>query len=70
MWELLDRRGTEYPAEHNVGQLYHAKPALVSHYKALHPCNACNPGIGRTTKCAHWMTSGQVVEMRELRCES
>jgi D-lactate dehydrogenase len=54
MWELLDRRGAEYPAEHNVGHLYHAKPALVDHYRALDPCNLFNPGIGRTTKCSHW----------------
>lgn len=54
MWELLDQRGAEYPAEHNVGHLYHAKPALVQHYKTLDPCNIFNPGIGRTTKCAHW----------------
>ena len=56
MWNLLDQRGAEYPAEHNVGHLYHAKPALVEHYKALDPCNAFNPGIGRTTKCLHWKT--------------
>ncbi|MGY3604894.1 MULTISPECIES: D-lactate dehydrogenase [unclassified Bradyrhizobium] len=56
MWKLLDQRGAEYPAEHNVGHLYHAKPALVEHYKALDPCNAFNPGIGRTTKCLHWKT--------------
>jgi D-lactate dehydrogenase (quinone) len=54
MWGLLDQRGAEYPAEHNVGHLYHAKPALVEHYQALDPCNAFNPGIGRTTKCLHW----------------
>ncbi len=54
MWELLDRRGSDYLAEHNVGHLYHARPALVAHYKTLDPCNAFNPGIGRTTKCAHW----------------
>ena len=28
MWALLDGRGAEYPAEHNVGRLYRAKPAL------------------------------------------
>jgi D-lactate dehydrogenase (quinone) len=55
MWELLDLRGAEYPAEHNVGHLYNAKPALVAHYKELDPCNAFNPGIGRTTKCVHWL---------------
>lgn len=54
MLELLDRRGAEYPAEHNVGHLYHAKPALAAHYKALDPCNAFNPGVGHTSKCAHW----------------
>ncbi|HWZ41089.1 MAG TPA: hypothetical protein VNY08_22585, partial [Bradyrhizobium sp.] len=54
--KLLDQRGAEYPAEHNVGHLYHAKPMLVEHYKTLDPCNAFNPGIGRTTKCLHWKT--------------
>ena len=28
---LLDARGAEYPAEHNVGHLYHAKPAQIDH---------------------------------------
>ncbi|ETI64293.1 D-lactate dehydrogenase [Sphingobium sp. C100] len=54
MWTLLDDRGAEYPAEHNVGHLYHAKPALVDHYRELDPCNAFNPGIGHTSKCSHW----------------
>jgi D-lactate dehydrogenase len=54
MWTLLDTRGAEYPAEHNVGHLYRAKPALAAHYRALDPCNAFNPGIGHTSKCAHW----------------
>jgi D-lactate dehydrogenase len=54
MWELLDRRGAEYPAEHNVGHLYPAKPALKAFYKSLDPCNSFNPGIGQTSKCAHW----------------
>jgi D-lactate dehydrogenase len=58
MWELLDQRGAEYPAEHNVGHLSNAKPALVAHYKELDPCNAFNPGIGRTTKCMHWLVHG------------
>jgi D-lactate dehydrogenase len=69
MWKLPDRRGAEYPAEHNVGHLYHAKAAMVDQYKALDPCNAFNPGIGRTTKCAHWMPREQTGEMRNLRCE-
>ena len=54
MLELLDARGAEYPAEHNVGHLYRAKPALAAHYRALDPCNAFNPGIGKTSKSAHW----------------
>ncbi|MCC7253032.1 D-lactate dehydrogenase [Hyphomicrobium sp.] len=55
MWALLDARGAEYPAEHNVGHLYHAKPELVAHYRALDPCNVFNPGVGRTSKQAHWL---------------
>jgi D-lactate dehydrogenase len=54
MWKLLDARGAQYPAEHNVGHLYNAKPALIEHYRRLDPCNCFNPGIGRTTKFAHW----------------
>ena len=54
MWRLLDERRAEYPAEHNVGHLYNAKPALVNHYRSLDPCNAFNPGIGHTSKCLHW----------------
>jgi D-lactate dehydrogenase (quinone) len=54
MWTLQDARGAQYPAEHNVGHLYEAKPALVNHYRGLDPCNCFNPGIGRTTKLAHW----------------
>ncbi|WP_310633776.1 D-lactate dehydrogenase [Paraburkholderia sp.] len=54
MWKLLDKRGAEYPAEHNVGHLYHAKPALKAFYEALDPCNCFNPGIGQTSKFAHY----------------
>lgn len=54
MWALLDARGAEYPAEHNVGHLYKAKPALVAHYRALDPCNCFNPGIGGTSRLACW----------------
>lgn len=68
MWELLDRRGAEFPAEHNVGHLYHATPALVSHYKELDPCNAFNPGIGRTTKCTHWLAADKTSDSRKFRC--
>lgn len=54
MWALLDRRGAEYPAEHNVGHLYRAKPALAAFYRALDPTNSFNPGIGQTPKGRHW----------------
>jgi D-lactate dehydrogenase (quinone) len=54
MWRILDQRRAEYPAEHNVGHLYHAKPSLVTHYKSLDPSNSFNPGIGHTSKLAHW----------------
>lgn len=50
MWSLLDHRGAEYPAEHNVGHLYKAKPQLVAFYKKIDPCNCFNPGIGQTSK--------------------
>lgn len=51
---LLDARGAEYPAEHNVGHLYAAKPALQDFYRRLDPTNTFNPGIGKTSKCRHW----------------
>lgn len=54
MWKILDARGAEYPAEHNVGHLYVAKPVLASHYRALDPSNSFNPGLGHTSKSAHW----------------
>ncbi len=58
MWKLLDQRGAEYPAEHNVGHLYYAKPALKSHYQNLDPLNCFNPGIGHTSKAAHYGQEG------------
>lgn len=54
LWRLLDARGAEYPAEHNVGHLYNAKPALADFYRGLDPTNSLNPGIGLTSKRAHW----------------
>ncbi len=50
MLKLLDRRGAEYPAEHNVGHLYEAKPDLRRFYAELDPTNSFNPGIGKTSK--------------------
>ena len=55
LWQLLDARGAEYPAEHNVGHLYHAKPALTAFYRALDPTNSFNPGIGQTSKRRDWV---------------
>lgn len=54
MWKLLDERGAEYPAEHNVGHLYPAKPALAQFYQQLDPSNTFNPGIGQTSKQPGW----------------
>ena len=54
MLALLDKRGAQYPAEHNVGHLYEAKPALRKFYKVLDPTNSFNPGIGHTSKKKHW----------------
>lgn len=54
IWALLDARRAEYPAEHNVGHLYKAKPDLAAHYRALDPCNCFNPGIGGTSKLVCW----------------
>lgn len=50
MLALLDQRGAEYPAEHNVGHLYEAKPELAAFYEELDPTNSFNPGIGKTSK--------------------
>lgn len=54
MWTLLDERRAEYPAEHNVGHLYIAKPALAGFYRKLDPTNAFNTGIGHTSKLKFW----------------
>ncbi|WP_369915152.1 D-lactate dehydrogenase [Xanthomonas sp. NCPPB 3005] len=67
MWALLDRRGAEYPAEHNVGHLYRAKPALAAFYRALDPTNSFNPGIGQTPKGRHWQACDGRHEEAEAR---
>jgi D-lactate dehydrogenase len=54
MLKFIDERGAEYPAEHNVGHLYKAKPSLASHYKGLDPTNSMNPGIGKTSREKHY----------------
>ncbi|WP_187431517.1 D-lactate dehydrogenase [Roseobacter fucihabitans] len=50
MLDLLEKRGAEYPAEHNVGHLYKAKPDLAAFYKSVDPTNSMNPGIGKMSK--------------------
>ena len=52
--EIYDRRGAEYPAEHNVGHEYKAMPVLTEFYKNLDPTNFFNPGIGQTSKLKNW----------------
>jgi D-lactate dehydrogenase len=50
MLSRLDAKGAKYPAEHNVGHLYQADPALMAHYEKLDPTNTFNPGIGKMSK--------------------
>ena len=52
--QTYDARGAEYPAEHNVGHEYTAKPTLSNFYKDLDPTNGLNPGIGKTSKLKFW----------------
>ncbi|MFS2223941.1 D-lactate dehydrogenase [Pantoea sp. B65] len=52
--EYLDQRGARYPAEHNVGHLYHASAEYEQHMRHLDPTNSCNPGIGKTSKKKFW----------------
>ena len=52
--KIYDERGAEYPAEHNVGHEYLAKPSLKKFYKELDPTNVFNVGIGRTSKNKNW----------------
>ena len=52
--QTYDARGAEYPAEHNVGHEYTAKPILSNFYKDLDPTNGFNPGIGKTSKLKFW----------------
>lgn len=50
----LDKRHAEYPAEHNVGHIYKAKPELEAFYKKTDPCNVFNPGIGKASKFRYY----------------
>lgn len=57
--EHLGSRGAQYPAEHNVGHHYAAKPALVAFCRQTDPTNAINPGIGKTTKLKNWRLANE-----------
>ena len=52
--KTYDKRGVEFPAEHNVGHEYKAKSVLTNLYKKLDPTNSFNPGIGGTSKLKNW----------------
>ncbi|AYS17105.1 hypothetical protein SM217103_06942 [Salmonella enterica subsp. enterica serovar Typhi] len=54
MLELLQARGAQYPAEHNVGHLYKAPETLTRFYRQNDPTNSMNPGIGKTSKRKFW----------------
>ena len=54
MLKILDERHAFYPAEHNVGHLYLAAPALIKHYKKNDPTNSFNPGVGKQTMSKYW----------------
>ncbi|MBS9778093.1 MAG: D-lactate dehydrogenase [Gammaproteobacteria bacterium] len=51
---FFDAKGAEYPAEHNVGQQYHAKQDLANFYRQADPTNSLNPGVGRLSKNKNW----------------
>ena len=51
---IYDKRGAEYPAEHNVGHEYLLKASLKKFYRELDPTNVFNPGIGGTSKNKKW----------------
>ena len=57
LWALLDARGAQYPAEHNVGHLYVAPTQLAEFYRDIDPRNQLNPGIGHTPRTRHWADS-------------
>lgn len=57
LWALLDARGAQYPAEHNVGHLYVAPAQLAEFYRDIDPRNQLNPGIGQTPRTRYWADS-------------
>ncbi|WP_333848871.1 D-lactate dehydrogenase [Leclercia sp.] len=61
MLTLLQARGAQYPAEHNVGHIYEAPAALKQFYRANDPTNSMNPGIGKTSKQKNWKGEPEAV---------
>jgi D-lactate dehydrogenase len=53
--DLIAAKGGEYPAEHNVGHVYCAKPALAAFYRDVDPTNTFNPGVGQMSKRRSYM---------------
>jgi D-lactate dehydrogenase len=51
---LLSERGAEYPAEHNVGHIYAAKPGQRAFFQTTDPTNSFNAGIGKMSKHKHY----------------
>ncbi len=64
LWALLDARGAQYPAEHNVGHLYVARPELEHFYRSIDPRNQLNPGIGHTARGRDWTATATPGEHR------
>ena len=52
--EMYNKKGAEYPAEHNFGHEYEAKTSLLNFYRTLDPTNTFNPGIGMSSKLKNW----------------
>ena len=50
MMSLLDGVGAKYPAEHNVGNQYHAEPDHAAFFRELDPSNTFNAGVGKMSK--------------------
>jgi D-lactate dehydrogenase len=58
IWRELDERDAKYPAEHNVGHLYHADEGMLDFYRSLDPTNSFNPGIGQSSRLRDWKVTG------------
>lgn len=70
MLAILDGRGASYPAEHNVGHHYAAKPELVAHYRSLDPKNQFNPGIGKTSRVRGWAENGATISTESVATDN